>query len=175
MQPGEVHVVEDLRNLPLVPPGPEVAAVYDAPIGLHLLHEDAGSGEEHYLVRYPARLRARLHRHTAAHTIIVLDGQLDANGRVIGAGSYAYFPAGQPMRHQPAGDRDCLLLVMFHGRFDVEVLDGGGDTHRMSEPPLPDRGDSDTDEAWGDRPSGRDAGSEDDDRLKAERPPHYDR
>ena len=104
MDYGAAIIVSELRSLELTAPSPGAAAVYDQPIGLRLLYEDPGGGEEHYLVRYPAGLKGRPHQHTAAHTIIVLEGQLDANGRVIGPGSYAHFPAGEVMRHQAAGD-----------------------------------------------------------------------
>jgi hypothetical protein len=39
----------------------------------------------------------------------------------------------------------------------------------VTERTLPDRGDGDSDEAWGDEPRA------DEDRLETERPPHYDR
>lgn len=102
------------------------AHAYDGFIGLRLLHEDPGGGEEHYLVRYPAGLTARWHRHSAAHTLLVLDGQLSVNGRIIGPGTYCHYPAGTPMRHEPAGEGGCLFLNLFHGPSDVEVLDGPG-------------------------------------------------
>lgn len=117
---GELTLIGDLRSLELAEPGPEAAAFYDRPIGLRQLYVDPVSGEEHYLVRYPAGVRARLHRHSAAHTIVLLDGRLEVNGRLIGPGSYAHFPAGEPMRHQPAGDGSCLFVLLFHGPFDVE-------------------------------------------------------
>ena len=116
-------IVDRLESLELREPGAAAAAIYDQPIGLRLLYEDPTSGEEHYLVRYPAGLRGRVHRHTAAHTIVVLDGRLEANGQVIGPGSYAHFPAGEPMRHQATQDGPCLFVLLFHGPFDVEVLD----------------------------------------------------
>jgi quercetin dioxygenase-like cupin family protein len=119
---GAATIVGDLASLELQVPSSAAAAVYDQPIGLRLLYEDPGGGEEHYLVRYPAGLKGRPHRHTAAHTIIVVDGLLDANGRVIGPGSYAHFPAGQPMRHQAAGDGPCLFVLLFHGPFDVSLV-----------------------------------------------------
>jgi hypothetical protein len=48
-------VFEGLRDLELSPSQP---SVYDRPIGIRLLYEDATSGAEHYLVRYPPGLRA---------------------------------------------------------------------------------------------------------------------
>jgi len=122
MNYGAAVIVDQLASLELQEPSSAAAAVYDLPIGLRLLYEDPGGGEEHYLVRYPAGLRGRPHKHTAAHTIIVLDGRLDANGTVIGPGSYAHFPAGQPMRHQAAGDAPCLFVLLFHGPFDVALV-----------------------------------------------------
>lgn len=123
MEYGAATIVDELRSMELAEPSTAAAAVYDQPIGLRLLYEEPG-GEEHYLVRYPAGLRGRPHQHTAAHTIVVLEGQLDANGRVIGRGSYAHFPAGQVMRHQAAGDAPCLFVLLFHGPFDVRLADG---------------------------------------------------
>lgn len=95
MEYGLAFVVDDLRSLALEEPGAVAAAVYDRPIALRQLFIDPESGEEHYVVRYPAGVNARAHRHTAAHTIVVLEGELDANGHVIGPGSYAHFPDPQ--------------------------------------------------------------------------------
>lgn len=39
----------------------------------------------------------------------------------------------------------------------------------MSEQPLPERGEGDTDESWGDEPQ------DNEERLESERPPHYDK
>jgi quercetin dioxygenase-like cupin family protein len=119
---GTAIIVDELRSLELREPGVEAAAVYDRPIGLRLLFEDPESGQEHYLVRYPPGLRGRVHRHTYAHTIIVLDGRLEANGHVIGPGAYAHFPAGEAMRHQATEDGACLFVLIFHGAFDVEIV-----------------------------------------------------
>lgn len=115
-------IIDQLGSLELTAPAASAAAVYDRPIGLRLLHQDPASGEEHYLVRYPPRLRGLPHEHSSAHTIVVLDGSLDANGQVIGPGSYAHFPAGEPMRHQAGGDDGCLFVIMFHGPFDVRIV-----------------------------------------------------
>ena len=123
MDYGSAVLIDDLAVLALDVPGPSAAAVYDREIGLKLLHRDSTSGEEHYLVRYPAGLRGHVHQHSAAHTIVVLDGRLEANGRVIGPRAYAHFPAGQRMRHQAAGEGPCLFVIIFHGPFDVRVID----------------------------------------------------
>jgi quercetin dioxygenase-like cupin family protein len=98
-------------------------AVYDRQIGMRLLFEDPVSGVEHYLVRYPAGLGGPWHRHSAAHTIVVLEGRLNVNGTVYGPGSYCHLPASRPMRHLPAGDADCLFLILFDGPSDTEPVD----------------------------------------------------
>ena len=123
MRLGDALVIDDLRSLALDSPGGSAAAVYDRPIGLRLLYEDAESGEEHYLIRYPVGVKGRVHQHRAAHTIVVLEGKLDANDQIIGPGAYAHFPADQPMRHQSGGDEGCLFVLMFHGPFDVQILE----------------------------------------------------
>jgi len=123
MEYGRAIVVDDLMALELGTPGAAAAAVYDRPIGLTLLHEDPDTGEEHYLGRYPAGLQGRAHRHSSAHTIVVLEGRLEANGRVVGPGAYVHFPAGEVMRHQAAGDEACLFVILFHGPFDVQIVE----------------------------------------------------
>jgi quercetin dioxygenase-like cupin family protein len=120
MDYGAATIVSGLASLELREPSPAAAAMYDRPIGLRLLYQGA-DGEEHYLVRYPAGLRGRAHLHSAAHTIVVLEGELDANGQVAGPGSYVHFPAGQVMLHQAAGDAPCLFVLIFHGPFDVRL------------------------------------------------------
>jgi quercetin dioxygenase-like cupin family protein len=97
--------------------------IYDRDVTLRLLYEDPDTGAEHYVIRYPAGLRTLRHRHTHAHTIIVLEGHLMVNGRVVGPGAYCHFPAGQAMHHEPAGEEACLFVVMFDGPVDVEPLE----------------------------------------------------
>jgi quercetin dioxygenase-like cupin family protein len=122
LKSAQATIVANLQGLHLEAPGAAAAAVYDRPIGLRLLYTDANSAEEHYLVRYPPGVRCRVHRHSSAHTIVVLHGQLDANGQLVGPGSYAHFPAGEPMRHQAPNDEGCLFVLLFHGPLDVEII-----------------------------------------------------
>ncbi|MGH2789220.1 MAG: cupin domain-containing protein [Actinomycetota bacterium] len=105
------------------------SVIYDREISLRLLYQDPDSGAEHYLIRYPAGLKTRLHRHTAAHTIVVLDGRLEVNDEVVGPGAYCHFPAGEAMRHAPAGNDSCLFVIIFDGPVDAHPL-GSPDTGR---------------------------------------------
>ncbi len=100
---------------------------YDRPFELQALYTDPRSGAEHYVVRYQAGTRARWHRHSAAHTIIVVSGEMVANGQRLGAGGYAHFPAGAAMLHEPAADQSCTFVIIFDGPFDLEVLDDAPD------------------------------------------------
>jgi quercetin dioxygenase-like cupin family protein len=119
MDYGQAIVFEDLASLEI---GQSHPVIYDQPIGMQLLYEDPKSGAEHYLVRYPAGLKTQLHRHTAAHTIVVLEGRLKVNDQVVGPGAYCHFPAREPMFHAPVGGA-CLFINMFDGPSDVESLE----------------------------------------------------
>lgn len=104
---GHAIVVDDLRGIELEL-GRSRPIVYDRDIGLRLLYEDPESGEEHYLIRYPAGLRARTHRHTAAHTIVVLEGRLRVNHRVVGPGAYCHSRRARPcITHRRTAGRAC--------------------------------------------------------------------
>ncbi len=119
MEFGRAVIVDSLGSVELRPSQP---VIYDREIGLRLLYQDPDSGAEHYLIRYPAGLKARVHRHTAAHTIVVLEGRLEVNNQVIGPGAYCHFPPGEPMRHAPTEDDPCLFVTIFHGPFDVHPI-----------------------------------------------------
>ena len=95
--------------------------IYDQDIGILSLHQDNASGAEHYLIRYPAGMTATSHRHTAAHTIVVLEGAMAVNGRTIRAPAYVHFPGGEPMHHAPAAGDGCLFVIIFDGPFDLQL------------------------------------------------------
>lgn len=120
MEYGRAVIVDSLMSVDL---GRSQSVIYDREIGLRLLYQDPDSGAEHYLIRYPAGLKTLLHRHSAAHTIVVLEGRLEVNDQVIGPGAYCHFPPGEPMRHAPAEDGSCLFVIMFSGPVDVEPIE----------------------------------------------------
>ena len=127
MEYGSAIIVEHLEALKLDETESEI---YDRPIGIYRLYEHPDSGAEHFLIRYPGGLTGLRHRHPAAHTIVLLEGRLKVNDKVVGPGSYCHFPAGEPMHHAPAGDEDCLFIIMFDGPSEVEALsafDGAGE------------------------------------------------
>lgn len=100
---------------------------YDRPFELDELFIDPLTGAEHYVVRYRVGTKAKRHRHSSAHTMIVVSGQLVVNGRTLGPGGYAHFPGGTTMLHEPAQHHDCTFVLLFDGPFDlrlVEPLDG---------------------------------------------------
>lgn len=117
---GRAIVVDRLSSLELRPSRP---SIYDRDIHLQLLYENPETGVEHYLIRYPVGLRTQLHRHTAAHTMVVLEGRLEVNGQVIGPGAYAHFPAGEVMRHAPVEGESCLLIVIIDGQMETQSLE----------------------------------------------------
>jgi quercetin dioxygenase-like cupin family protein len=96
---------------------------YDQPFELHELYSDPRTGAEHYVVRYRAGTKARWHRHTSAHTMVVVAGQLVANGQLLGPGGYAHFPGGTAMLHEPTEEHDCTFVLIFDGPFDLDVID----------------------------------------------------
>jgi quercetin dioxygenase-like cupin family protein len=116
---GDVTIVDRLAALEMERSRPPV---YDRDIELRLLYQDPVTGAEHYVVRYPAGLRALPHRHSSAHTIVVVEGRMVVNDAVIGPGAYAHFPAGEAMFHAPADDEGCVFVIIFHGPYDVEEV-----------------------------------------------------
>ncbi len=97
--------------------------VYDRPFELQLLHHDERSGAEHYVVRYRPGTKALPHHHSAAHTIVVLDGHLSIDSQVLGPGGYAHHPGGTTMLHEPAPGEGCTFVLIFDVPFDVQIAD----------------------------------------------------
>lgn len=94
---------------------------YDRPFELELLHADERTGAEHYVVRYRPGTKARPHHHSAAHTIIVLDGHMVVDGKRLGPGGYAHHPGDTTMLHEPAPDEGCTFVLLFDAPFDLHL------------------------------------------------------
>ena len=116
---GRAVIVDGLLSVELEP---DQSVIYDRDIDLRLLYRDPDTGAVHYHIRYPVGLRTKLHRHTAAHTIVVLEGRLEVNGQLVGPGAYCHFPAGEAMRHAPAEGTSCLFITVFEGPVDVHPI-----------------------------------------------------
>ncbi|HEX6540104.1 MAG TPA: DUF4437 domain-containing protein [Candidatus Dormibacteraeota bacterium] len=117
---GGSVIVDALASLELEP---RRMPIYDREIGLRLLAIDERTGAEHYVVRYPQGMRAQPHWHSASQTILVIEGSLEVNGSVIGAGGYCHLPGGVPMHHGPANGSHCVFVSIFAGAFDVHTAD----------------------------------------------------
>ena len=96
---------------------------YDQPFELQLLHYDERTGAEHYVVRYRPGTKARAHRHTSAHTIVVLEGHMTVDGHVLGPGGYAHHPGETTMVHEPAAGESCTFVLIFDGPFDLRLAE----------------------------------------------------
>ena len=119
MEYGKAIVVDGLASLELES---DTSVIYDREIALRLLYRDPKTGATHYLIRYPAGLGSKPHRHSSAHTIVVLEGRMEVNGQIVGPGAYCHFPAGELMRHAPAAGESCLFVIIFEGPVDVEPV-----------------------------------------------------
>jgi hypothetical protein len=113
---GNAIVVDDLAGVAL---SPTRQPIYDQDFDLLLLHRDERTGAEHYLIRYPPGLNAQSHRHTAAHTMVLIEGAMRVNGREVRAPSYIHFPGGELMHHAPAEGAGCQFVLIFDGPFDL--------------------------------------------------------
>ena len=98
-------------------------AAYDRPFELEMVFHDQRTGAEHYVVRYRPGTRARPHRHTAAHTIVVLDGHMMVDGQLLGPGGYAHHPGETTMLHEPAAGESCTFVLIFDAPFDLQLSD----------------------------------------------------
>jgi quercetin dioxygenase-like cupin family protein len=96
---------------------------YDRPFELDVLYTDPTTGAEHFVVRYRVGTKAKWHRHSSAHTIVVVSGRLVVNGQALGPGGYAHFAARTAMLHEPAEEHDCTFVLIFDGPFDLEIID----------------------------------------------------
>lgn len=63
------------------------------------------------------------HRHTCSHGIYVIDGEMQADDKIYGPGSFVWDPAGYQGGHGAAPGKDCHFLFISNLPFDIEFLD----------------------------------------------------
>lgn len=83
------------------------------------LIEDAETGMEVRLVRYPAGVMNPLHTHPCAHGMYVLEGTLVTHEGRYGPGMFVWFPEGSEMEHGAAAELDVTVLFITNKRFDI--------------------------------------------------------
>jgi len=84
------------------------------------LVEDAETGMEIRLVRYPAGIVNPSHTHPCAHGMYVLEGTLVTHEGEYGPGNFVWFPEGLLMEHGATADEDVTVLFITNKPFDID-------------------------------------------------------
>ncbi|MDX1517505.1 MAG: cupin domain-containing protein [Woeseiaceae bacterium] len=93
-----------------------------------VLHGDPAKPNVDILFRVPGGSVIPPHAHTSAERMILLSGELEVTYEgqdtvTIGAGQYAYGPAGAPHDAYCAQGDDCVLFIAFEEPLDAYPLD----------------------------------------------------
>lgn len=83
------------------------------------LIEDAETGMEIRLVRYPAGIVNPSHTHPCAHGMYVLEGKLVTQDGTFGPGHFVWFPEGLVMEHGASAEGDVTVLFITNKRFEI--------------------------------------------------------
>jgi quercetin dioxygenase-like cupin family protein len=83
------------------------------------LLEDAETGMEIRLVRYPAGVMNVWHTHPCAHGMYVLEGTLVTHLGAHGPGSFVWFPEGMRMQHGATAEEDVTVLFVTNKPFEI--------------------------------------------------------
>ncbi len=86
------------------------------------LFEDAETGMEIRLVRYPAGVVNPWHTHPCAHGMYVLEGTLATNAGTFGPGTFVWFPEGSVMQHGATGEMDVTVLFVTNKPFRIDYV-----------------------------------------------------
>jgi quercetin dioxygenase-like cupin family protein len=86
------------------------------------LHEDAETGMEIRLVRYPKGVINVSHTHPCAHCMYVLDGNLATHKGVYGPGTFVWFPEGEVMEHGASSEADVTVLFITNKPFRIDYV-----------------------------------------------------
>ena len=90
----------------------------------HLM-QDGDTGMEVMVVRYPPGTVTPWHRHTCAHGLYVIDGQLHTHEGRRGPGDFVWYPAGNIGEHGATADGPVTLLFITNTAFDIEFIPQG--------------------------------------------------
>jgi quercetin dioxygenase-like cupin family protein len=83
------------------------------------LMEDAETGMEIRLVRYPAGVINPRHTHPCAHGMYVLEGTLVTHSGSFGPGAFVWFPEGSTMEHGASANGDTTVVFITNKRFEI--------------------------------------------------------
>ena len=86
------------------------------------LFEDAETGMEIRLVRYPAGVVNPWHTHPCAHGMYVLEGTLATNAGTFGPGTFVWFPEGSVMQHGATAEADVTVLFITNKPFRIDYV-----------------------------------------------------
>ena len=86
------------------------------------LFEDAETGMEIHLVRYPAGVVNPWHTHPCAHGMYVLEGTLATNAGTFGPGTFVWFPEGSVMQHGATAEADVTVLFITNKPFRIDYV-----------------------------------------------------
>lgn len=84
-----------------------------------VLIDDAETGMEVRLVRYPAGVINPKHTHPCAHGMYVLEGTLVTHEGEYGPGNFVWFPEGLVMEHGASDKGDTTVLFITNKHFEI--------------------------------------------------------
>jgi quercetin dioxygenase-like cupin family protein len=86
------------------------------------LVEDADTGMEIRLVRYPAGVINPKHTHPCAHGMYVLEGTLVTHAGSYPPGTFVWFPEGLVMEHGASPEHDVTVLFVTNRPFAIDYV-----------------------------------------------------
>jgi quercetin dioxygenase-like cupin family protein len=84
------------------------------------LYQDAETGMEIRLVRYPAGVINPRHTHPCGHGMYVLEGNLVTHAGTFGPGTFVWFPEAEFMEHGASAEGDVTVLFITNKPFRID-------------------------------------------------------
>ena len=72
---------------------------------------------------YPRGYTMGRHKHTCAHGMYIIDGEIETNLGVVKKSEFVWFPADCEMDHGATATKDCTFLFITNAPFDIERLE----------------------------------------------------